>query len=221
MDKSSFRRLIIGGGILFSGFALASPWDIDMIDGVNFKGFEWKMRPVKAEGTIQRPAAEGTRPYENGYYQADYVANVDRMAAEVGAMTNPYTTDAASVAKGERLFGVTCAPCHGQLGKGGGPVTTNDPSKNINRYPVPAPILSGPGAVSPQRSDGYIYLTIRNGGAVMPAYGLALTDAERWAIVDYIRTLEGAAYVPPAPVVPATPDGAADGAVKSVGGGAK
>ena len=97
------------------------------------------------------------------------------------------------------MFGVYCQTCHGVEGKGGAQVMRNEPDVGIRRFPVAAPILSGPSNVSAMRPDGYIYLTIRNGGAVMPGYGQAMSDEEMWATVAYIRTLEGATYTPPAP----------------------
>ncbi|HNC94943.1 MAG TPA: c-type cytochrome [Myxococcota bacterium] len=200
------RRWWLLGGLLLAGVARAFPWDIDMVDSVNFKAFEWRMAPAKVEGTVQRSGAAVTRPGTSGAYQNDYIAQADRMAPETAALSNPYAGDAQAMAKGEHLFQVSCAPCHGVKGAGGGPVTHNEPNadikKAIRRFAMPAPNLSGPGAASALRTDGYIYLTIRNGGAGMPAYGVSLTDQERWAIVSYIRTLDGAVYVPPAPVEP-------------------
>lgn len=197
------RRWWLMGGVLLAGLAWASPWDIDMIDSVNFKAFEWKMAPARVEGTIPRPEGAVTRPGSNGAYQNDYVAQMDRMSPEAAALSNPYAGDTRAMGKGEKLFQISCAPCHGEQGDGKGPVTQNvpntDPAKAIRRFGMPAPLLSGAGAVTPSRTDGYIYLTIRNGGVVMPSHGLSLTDQERWAIVSYIRTLEGAAYVPPPP----------------------
>jgi len=202
------RRWWLLGGMLVAGAAWAFPWDIDMVDSVNFKAFEWRMAPPKVEGTVQRSSGMD-RPGSNGAYQNDYIEQVDRMAPEAAALTNPYAGDAQAMAKGEHLFQVSCAPCHGVKGAGGGPVTHNEPNadikKAIRRFAMPAPNLSGAGSASPLRTDGYIYLTIRNGGAGMPGYGLSLTDQERWAIVSYIRTLEGGAYVPPAPAEPALP----------------
>jgi mono/diheme cytochrome c family protein len=189
-------------GLLAAGVAWASPWDIDMIDSRAFKAYEWKMLP-QPEGSVQRDPV-GPRPA--GAYQVAYVAPVDRMnAAQVDPMVNPYGSDAAVVAQGKRLFEITCQPCHGVEGKGGGTVTYNDPANNIRRFQLPAPLLSGTGAVTAIRSDGYIYGTIRNGGALMPSYGIALTDAERWSVVSYIRTLDGATYTPPAPPAETTP----------------
>jgi hypothetical protein len=42
-----------------------------------------------------------------------------------------------------------------------------------------------------QRSDGYLYATIRNGSIVMPAYGDAMSADERWQVVLFLRKLQG------------------------------
>jgi len=166
-----------------------------MVDSYAFKAYEWKMLP-QPETSVQR---QPTGPRGVAAYQTAYVTQVDRQSsAVVDAMGNPFPTDEAHVAEGKRLFQVSCAPCHGMEGKGGGPVTHHDPAKGFNRFPLPAPLLSGAGAVTAVRSDGYIYATIRNGGALMPAYGISLTEQERWSIVSYIRTLDGATYTAPA-----------------------
>ncbi|MDP2308235.1 MAG: c-type cytochrome [Pseudomonadota bacterium] len=198
-DPRKRRRFVVAAGLLVAGVAWASPWDIDMVDSYASKAYEWKMRPTP-EASVQRAP---TGPKTPGAYQVAYVAPVDRVT-ESDALVNPYPADAAALAEGKALLQVTCAPCHGVDGKGGGPVTQNDPAKDIRRFPLPAPLLSGPGAVTALRSDGYIYATIRNGGALMPAYGISLTDHERWSIVSYMRTLEGAQLAPPTtPPVPA------------------
>jgi mono/diheme cytochrome c family protein len=95
------------------------------------------------------------------------------------------------VALGEKSFTIYCVACHGVEGGGGAPVMDNTSGK---RYPVPAAMLKGEGSAASIRTDGYIYLTIRNGAAVMSGYAQALDDDEMWAIVSYIRTLDGAAY---------------------------
>lgn len=211
-ERTSSRKLWAIGGLLIAGAAWASPWDIDMIDSTAFKAYEWQML-LPPEGSVPREAPSYPRSKPVGYYQNNPILPVDRMKAD--GMVDPYASDPKHVQTGSALFLVQCAPCHGLEGKGGGPVTQNDPTANppIRRFPVPAPLLSGAGAVSPSRSDGYIYGTIRNGGALMPAHGLSLTDAERWAIVAYIRTLDGAQYKPPAgaaaPTAPIDGGGAA------------
>lgn len=182
--NSRLRWAIAGIGLLASSTALAFPWDIDMVDAYFYRGYEWAMMQLP-EGVVSQDL---------------YVANADRMTPAGQALENPYgPPTAATIKQGERMFGVYCAACHGAEGKGGAEVMRNDPTKGIRRYPVPAPMLSGTGNVSHSRTDGYLYLTIRNGAAVMPGYSQAMYDHEMWSIVSYIRTLEGAAYEPPAP----------------------
>lgn len=201
---SRHRAAVVGlVGLGAAGLAWASPWDIDMFDSAMVKPYEWKMRPTIPEGSVQRANGTLVRPGAAGYYQNDYEGAIDRFA--VGdTLQTPFGHTEEQVALGQRIFGINCQPCHGPEGKGGGPVTHNDPAQKIARFPVPAPMLSGPGNISALRSDGYLYGTIRNGGAVMPAHAVMLTDKERWSIVSYIRTLEGTAYNAPAPAAPAT-----------------
>jgi mono/diheme cytochrome c family protein len=195
------------GALCVAGVAVASPWDIDMIDGVSSKAFEWKMMTPKVEGTVQRPSGVVTRPGVNGTYQNDYVAAIDRNAPETELLTSPFGDTPEQVATGTRLFRVNCAPCHGLEGKGGGPVTENHPDKGQKRFMIPAPHLSGDGSRLNTVSDGFVYSMIRYGGlAAMPAYAVGLTEKERWAVITYMRTLPNAGRpAPKAPEPPPTP----------------
>lgn len=222
MAKSTRWPRLALAGLLFAGAAWASPWDIDMIDAYFFKAYEWEMKP-QPKGAVAREALSAPRPFGAGHYQNSPIAQITRSdAASMDAMVNPYASEPNHVSDGARLYRQNCAACHGLEGKGGGPVVKNDPANGINRYLIPAPLLAGKGGVNSLRSDGYLYATIRNGGAGsggatsdksaieaaigagMPAYGALLTDAERWAIVAYLRTLPESQYTPPAPAEPAT-----------------
>lgn len=94
---------------------------------------------------------------------------------------NPVPTSEASVAIGRERFQTFCVPCHGPEGKGGitGPVAAKF---------IPAPDLTN-ADLQKQRTDGYWHSYIVAGGAVMPAYGEALSSQEAWHIVNYLRTL--------------------------------
>lgn len=94
---------------------------------------------------------------------------------------NPVRMSEASVAIGYQHFTTFCAPCHGAEGKGGvtGPVATKF---------IPPPDLTNP-EFQKQRTDGYWHSYIVAGGAVMPAYGEALSSQEAWHIVNFLRTL--------------------------------
>ena len=94
---------------------------------------------------------------------------------------NPLRASADSIAIGRQHYGTFCAPCHGAEGKGGvtGPVATKF---------IPPPDLTNP-ELQKQRTDGYWHSYIVVGGAVMPAYGEALSSHEAWHIVNFLRSI--------------------------------
>jgi mono/diheme cytochrome c family protein len=104
------------------------------------------------------------------------------MTREVAAATlhNPLKPDAAALAAGKSLFDNNCAVCHGGTARGDGTVGF------LLRIP-PADLTRG---VPAQRSDGYIYATIRDGSYVMPSYADAMSPDERWKVVLYLRSLQ-------------------------------
>jgi mono/diheme cytochrome c family protein len=94
---------------------------------------------------------------------------------------NPIRTSSASVAAGRKSFETFCVPCHGPEARGGvtGPVAVKF---------IPPPDLTNP-ELQKQRTDGYWHSYIVSGGAVMPAYGEALSSEEAWHVVNYLRSL--------------------------------
>lgn len=118
-------------------------------------------------------------------------------ASEYGR--NPYTavaSDSAWLAYGQEMYDRYCFVCHGTTGAGDGPVIGPDV------FPMGMSLITGN---APGRSDGYTYGIIRVGRGLMPAYGSRTTDAERWAIVNYVRQLQraGGAAVPAQTAAPA------------------
>jgi mono/diheme cytochrome c family protein len=95
------------------------------------------------------------------------------------ARRNPIPAAPESVKKGEALWVIYCTPCHGDAGKGDGPVTTKF---------VPAVDLTNPD-LHKARTDGWWQHQLSVGGALMPAYAEALSPDERWHLVNYVRTL--------------------------------
>jgi mono/diheme cytochrome c family protein len=94
---------------------------------------------------------------------------------------NPVKMSEASITVGKERFETQCLPCHGPEAKGGvtGPVAAKF---------VPPPDLTN-AEFQKVRTDGYWHSYIMVGGAVMPAYGEALSSPEAWSIVNYLRTL--------------------------------
>ena len=115
-----------------------------------------------------------------------------RLAAAAGAVplggevvipeefpSNPVPADAASLQRGEILFDIHCALCHGSGGKGDGPL-----AKYFIRTPEN---LVGERASA--EFDGSVYLIIQQGFGEMPPLAENLTVRERWDVINYVRTL--------------------------------
>jgi mono/diheme cytochrome c family protein len=165
--------------------AFALPWDIDMADSQVVKGYERDM------GTLP----DGVVAQDAPFSPKVHATNHKRGTAEGQALVSPVEPTPETLAVGGQMYNVYCTPCHGSDGVNLGQVA------QPGRLPGVVP-LAGPAGVAKLRTDGWIYLTIRNGGAVMPAYGWAMSEEEMWSTVAYVRTLANAKYVPPAPEVP-------------------
>jgi mono/diheme cytochrome c family protein len=100
------------------------------------------------------------------------------------ATINPVSATEKSLADGKFKFTTYCAVCHG---------TTREINEvgfaktKINDLGMIAPAVI---ALTPFFSDGYVYHKAKYGGSIMPAMGYAVSDSERWNIVNYIRELE-------------------------------
>ncbi|HWP83711.1 MAG TPA: cytochrome c [Terriglobia bacterium] len=117
------------------------------------------------------------------------------------ALQNPIPASTDSLERGRRAYLTYCSVCHGVEGQGDGPLAV--------KAVLPPPNLA---AVTGRRSDGYLYATIRNGGAIMPPLGSQIPPAERWDIVNYLRSIAAAVPVEmpvsgpaPARAAPAAP----------------
>jgi mono/diheme cytochrome c family protein len=99
----------------------------------------------------------------------------------MSSLVNPIAPDSASVSRGRKDYQINCAVCHGPLGMGNGPVV---------KYGVYPPAIAAGSPAATQRSDGYIFGIIRNGRNLMPSYN-RIEEADRWDIVNYIRSLQG------------------------------
>ena len=88
--------------------------------------------------------------------------------------------------RGRLIYDQYCAVCHGVQGKGDGSVA--------GRFGYVPDITQD---MTRQRSDGYLYAIIRHGRGIMPRYGDKIRDTrDRWAVVQYVRTLQGAGVAP-------------------------
>ena len=114
--------------------------------------------PTKGRGTVPAPGTAAAR-----------------------ALSNPEKVTEFSLLTGKELYGIYCTPCHGESGKGDGPV-----AKKF----VPTPVdisATGHGAHHP---DGDLFAVLTHGKNGMPAFHGDLTPKERWLVIAYLRTLK-------------------------------
>lgn len=93
---------------------------------------------------------------------------------------NPLTPDQATITNGKSLYMTYCSPCHGTSGKGDGAASASLSVKPANH--TSAAIQAEP--------EGSLFYKISEGRAPMPAYKSALSEAQRWSLVSYIKTLK-------------------------------
>ncbi len=98
----------------------------------------------------------------------------------MGAPVNPVPADAVSIERGQNLYAIHCAMCHGVAGEGNGQVAALLANK-------PANLTLD---LTQNKSDGALFLTLTNGvTGRMPPLVENLTVRDRWDLVNYIRTL--------------------------------
>lgn len=106
-------------------------------------------------------------------------APLDKAPAKAGARNNPLQSDPEAVAAGEKLFGLHCAECHGDMAQGGrkGPSLLADPVQRA--------------------SAGTLFWILTNGVVRrgMPVWS-KLPEPQRWQIVSYIKSFSPAGKSP-------------------------
>jgi mono/diheme cytochrome c family protein len=154
-----------------------------------------KYRPYRAstffeDGMSARVPVEGTVP--RGHLNDDELLMTGFANGEV-ATVFPFPVDAEVMARGQEMFNAYCAVCHGLTGEGDGMVV----QRGFTKPPtlVDDRMLSTP--------EGYFFNVITNGFGAMPDHAAQIKVDDRWAIVAYLRALQGAANatiedVPPA-----------------------
>ncbi len=96
---------------------------------------------------------------------------------------SPTEFAASAVVEGARLYPEHCASCHGAEGRGDGPAAAG------LRIP-PADLTAGHLWM---HADGELFwwlshgIDAPDGGQAMPGFASALSDDERWSLIDYIR----------------------------------
>ena len=137
-----------------------------------------------------------------GYYYTGQIGDYFGNGMPVELKLTPDNATAL-IQRGQEVFSINCALCHGPSGDGQGITTT---------YGVPVaatPIANGrlnlhtqelnPPAGRIFYPDGRVFDTITKGKGNMGAYGPNISVRDRWAVIAYLHTLQAAKASQPAP----------------------
>jgi mono/diheme cytochrome c family protein len=140
------------------------------------------MNNVPVQG--MRAPAEGTisvdyQPFPFPKGVGDSLEIVRRIAGR--QMANPLPRTAAVLERGQAVYRMYCAVCHGTWGTGDGPV--------VDPYPKPASLQSTKIRDYP---DAALFHVMWYGGTAMPSYSKQILARDMWAAIHYIRAIQKA-----------------------------
>lgn len=167
------RAVIVVVAVLVAAPALAFPWNKDMVD-----------QPSAKPQESAAPPPPGSVPVSGREIVPNPVTREELFKAKDAAATlrNPVPASAESVARGAAFYRTNCLVCHGERGRGDGPVGRKfDPKPvDLNKQHTQS------------QTDGQLFFTITRGRVEMPSYRDALSRQERWDVINYLRSEFGA-----------------------------
>ena len=105
----------------------------------------------------------------------------ESLATRFGVVLDETPAVAPSLSLGRDVYGIECATCHGQLGRGDGAAVAG-------LSPPPADLTDFRFLADATPLDFYKRVTIGVAGTAMPAYESRLTAEQRWAVALYATT---------------------------------
>jgi len=140
--------------------------------------------PLFADGRAMRAPVRGT--VARGELREDdhfYRGSVDeKWATELPMKLTPELMN-----RGQERYDIFCSPCHGLTGHGDGMIAQRADELEMGTWTPPSSFHT---ELTRERADGWLFNTITNGVRNMPAYGSQIPEADRWAIVAYMRALQ-------------------------------
>ncbi|MGH7567557.1 MAG: c-type cytochrome [Gemmatimonadales bacterium] len=171
---------LLGLGILAGGGPLACNPD-EVVHRIGWFSTMRHQRNIKPYAMPLNPV-EGAVPVTGGELPVS--------AATADRLVNPRAKTSESINRGQWVYATYCLVCHGDAGKGDGPISA------LAGGPFPG-IRSLVDDAAGARTDGYIYGVVVNaqalGRGIMPRYGDKVRGTDRWDVVNYVRTLQAQA----------------------------
>lgn len=134
-------------------------------------------------GPVMKYQSPGMKPPVAGTVPRDYHPMPASMTLEEAGKTmpNPLKASAAVLHRGQQMFNTYCIVCHGPYGEGNGTI--------VPKFPQPPTLQSDK---LRKYADGSIYYVMTRGQNLMPSYASQIAQADRWAIVHYVRAIQRA-----------------------------
>ena len=197
-------RLALAAGMLagLSGCTDAAGYDLDRFWGKIAIFSTLRTSVAYGPNEMPRLPAPGTVPVVSPRGDETPLFPQAALDSAAATLTNPLQPTPEVLARGEAVYHNSCYACHGDQGKGSGPVV------GPGKFPF-APAIDGSTGVV--RSEGYVYAVVRVGRGLMPSYGERMDVNDRWAVATYVHHLAGqhVAASAPAGAMPAAPPPAA------------
>ena len=155
-------------GLLLSGCSGVSSVSEDPSAGsADSEGVSEPVGETEADQEMEEPEEVGTK---------DYGVPVDD-----ANVVNPIAADDASLQQGEETYRSSCIDCHGEEGRGDGPV-------GVRQNPKPADFRA---EHVEKLSDGELFYIITHGieGSAMRSF-VFFDEEVRWNLVNYVRTFQ-------------------------------
>ena len=174
MKSPLFRNLACVVFLLaIPGAGMTLPWDKDMRDQPSFK-------PQDSQVLIN-PSSVPVGGKDRFSPPKGLIELVQARLEAGRTLMNPIPMSPESLARGAQMYKVHCLVCHGEQGRGDGPV---------GRKFVPQPMELNLDYVQLQ-PDGQLFYTISHGSIAMPFYRQALLAEDRWNLVNYVKEVFG------------------------------
>jgi mono/diheme cytochrome c family protein len=129
------------------------------------------------DGTVARGELREDDHFYRGLEAGDWAETFPRQM-EVSPQT---------MARGKHRYEITCRPCHGDDGSGSGMVHERAAQIGSPTWVQPTDLNT---ELVVRQPHGQLFNTITHGIRTMPGYASQITEADRWAIVLYLRALQ-------------------------------
>jgi mono/diheme cytochrome c family protein len=135
--------------------------------------------PYFSDSVVMLLPVEGTVP--RGKIPYPYTKTFDDQQLAGRELVNPFEPTEDVLARGKEQYGIYCALCHGDRGKGDGHLYTS------KLFPVKPTSLRDDYVQN--KPDGEIYhvITLGSLSGLMGAHGPQISQEDRWKIVAYVK----------------------------------